>query len=374
MKNFLVVTITVLITAAILAGCRPQLTSLSTEATPRQLDMPTLTPAPTPKATPTPIRAFAWLAPSEGRQCCARISGDTVVWVQEEPSAELGTSDRVWVKSLSTGKAFAISNTSGTQTSPDVSGDVVVWGDTRNSCPTCERDIYGYRLSTGQEFSIVVGPNDQTSPSISGSVVVWEEADNQTRAIHGLDLASGEALEIASTPVDGHSSYGLPVIDGNIVVYEEMLGRPRRAGYSDIIYAYNFKTGTRSKVAEVSWPGLGSYYAISGNRVAWAAGMMHVFDLFTGQDTELPSQPYSSMVDIEGDQVVWSDSLPGDNPDRLVGYDLSKEKLCIIYNEPDGDQVGPRLSGTTVVWMSSSRHENYVSNIAIQDIPEDCQR
>jgi len=332
---------------------------------------PTWTPTSAPTTTPTPTHAFAWLAPSAGRQCCARISGDTVVWVQEYPGAELGTSDRVWVKSLSTGKAFAVSNAPGRQIFPDASGDVVVWADTRNSCPTCERDIYGYRLSTGQEFSIAVGPNDQTSPAISGSVVVWEEADNQTHAIRGLDLASGETLEIVSAPVDGRSSYGPPAIDGNIAVYPEVIGNPKdAANYSHVIYAYDLKTGARTKVADVNWPI--SYYAVSGNRVAWAAGMVHVFDLSAGEDTALPSQPYSTFVDIEGDQVVWSDSLPGESRNRLAGYDLTKGKLCVIYNEPGGDQLEPRLSGATVVWMSS--HDNGVSNIAIQDIPEDCTR
>ncbi|HLF25742.1 MAG TPA: hypothetical protein VJG32_05355 [Anaerolineae bacterium] len=312
---------------------------------------------------------LTFLVSSAGSQGSVQISGDTVVWVQEEPSAELGTSDRVWVKSLSTGKAFAISNASGTQTSPDVSGDVVVWGDTRNSCPTCERDIYGYRFSTGQEFSIVVGPNDQASPSISGSVVVWEEADNQTRAIHGLDLASGQALEIIAAPVDGRSSYGPPAIDRNIVVYPEVIGSPKDAThYSHVIYAYNLETGARTKVAEVHWPI--SYYAVSGNRVAWAAGMVHVFDLSTGQDTEMPSQPYSSMVDIEGDMVVWSDSLPGESRNRLAGYDLARG-VAFLVSDALGDQLMPRLSDATIVWVSNSKG---VSNIAMRKLSADLPR
>ncbi|HLF26436.1 MAG TPA: hypothetical protein VJG32_08870 [Anaerolineae bacterium] len=149
---------------------------------------------------------------------------------------------------------------------------------------------------------------------------MWQEADDQTHGIRGLDLDSGQALEIVSAPVDGQSTYGLPAIDGDIVVYSETHGRPGRAGYSHIIYAYDLKTGVRTTVAEVNWPG--SDYAVSGNRVAWAAGMVHVFDLSTGQDLALPAQPYSTFVDIEGDVVVWSDSLPGESRNRLAAYGL----------------------------------------------------
>lgn len=117
-------------------------------------------------------------------------------------------------------------------------------------------------------------------------------------------------------------------------------------------------------MAQVNWPT--SYYAVSGSRVAWAAGMVHVFDLVSGQDTPLPAQPYSSMVDIDGDWVVWSDSLPGGNEHRLVGYDLARGEAFLVSDAPR-DQLGPRISGMTVVWMSTSPEG--VPNIAICTFP-----
>lgn len=326
-------------------------------------------PLPLPR-TPTnmPGCAFAWVMPSAGHQSAVRVSGDTVVWVQEEPGAAPGTTGRVWIKSLSTGRAFPISTTPGIQDSPDVSGDVVVWADTRNSCPTCDRDIYGYRLSTGQEFPIAVGPGDQNNPAVSGSVVVWQEvAEDQTSRIRGVDLASGQALEIAPPLTGTHAFYGRPAIDGPIVVYAEVHGNPKDvAHYSHVIYAYNLKTGVRTPVAQVNWPT--SYYAVSGSRVAWAAGMVHVFDLTTGRDTPLPSQPYSSMVDIDGDVVVWSENVPGEARHRLAGYDLAGEVSFLISDAPS-DQVGPSISGTTVVWISTP--PDGVPNVAMCRLSRD---
>jgi beta propeller repeat protein len=107
------------------------------------------------------------IAPSAGHQWGARISGDTVVWVQEDPgTAPPNVTARVWVKSLSSGRLFPVSNAPGLQEYPDVSGDLVVWADSRNSCPTCDRDIYGYRLSTGQSSPSPWGrPIKTTLPS-----------------------------------------------------------------------------------------------------------------------------------------------------------------------------------------------------------------
>jgi hypothetical protein len=212
-----------------------------------------------------------------------------------------------------------------------------------------------------------VGPADQNNPTISGSVVVWLEGDSQSMAIRGLDLASGQALEVTSTPADGRSAYYPPALDGNIVVYAEVEGTPKiPAQYSHVIYAYDFRTGIRTMVGQARW--LDSEYAVSGHRVAWSAGGVHVFDLTTGHDTLLLAGCYPTTLDIEGNLVVWADPLPGSDRHRLAGYDLAKGAAFLISDAP-GDQAWPRLSGTTVVWMSFTFDD--LANIALRQLTAD---
>lgn len=335
-----------------------------TPAPPTAAAPPTATPAPptqVPPPTPTKVLpgTLVWVSPSAGHQWGSRISGDTVVWVQEDPGTAPSTTDRVWVKSLSTGKAFAVSNGPGLQQYPDVSGDVVVWADTRNSSPYDERDIYGYRISSGQEFPIATGSNDQTNPAVSGSKVVWVELNNETRSIQGIDLNAGPFV-VASAPVDGGSYYLAPAIDGDIVVYAEVKGNPKVPNtFSHVIYAYNLTTGTRITVGQGGE--IGGQVAISGNRVAWASGSVHVFDLSTGQDMVVAGSCYYSTVDIDGNLVVWSEGT------RIVGYDLSNGSAWLV-SDSSSDQWGPSLSGTTVVWLSFATDE--FANIALQEITD----
>ncbi|HOL88506.1 MAG TPA: hypothetical protein PK965_04700, partial [Anaerohalosphaeraceae bacterium] len=59
----------------------------------------------------------------------------------------------------------------GTQESPAISGDIVVWADWRNG--NC--DIYGKNISTGEEFAVCTAQGDQTAPAINGNIVVWQD-------------------------------------------------------------------------------------------------------------------------------------------------------------------------------------------------------
>ena len=319
-------------------------------------------PSPTPFLAPTvtPSSTWEWVSPSEGHQGGARISGDTVVWVEEDAGAAPGTAERVWYKSLTSGQQFPVSDSPGRQTCPDISGDLIVWADTRNSSPYDERDIYGYRISSGQEFPIATGPNDQNTPAISGSKVVWVELNNETLSIKGIDLA-GAPFVVTSVPTDLNCYYSEPAIDGNIVAYGEVCGSWKIPDtFSHTIYAYDLSTRVRTKVGDGGSEG--GQVAVSGSRIAWASGSIHVFDLSTGQDLIVAGGCYYFDVDIDGDLVVWSEGR------RIVGYDLASGSTLLIF-DGSSDQDFPHVSNRTVVWSNCASGDTH-PNIAFRRLPD----
>ena len=83
---------------------------------------------------------------------------------------------------------FAICTNPAEQDSPAISGDIVVWMDSRNG----NLDIYGYNLSTGEEFAICTDPGPQLMPAISGDIVVWADKRKGNYDIYAAILSFEE--------------------------------------------------------------------------------------------------------------------------------------------------------------------------------------
>ncbi len=120
------------------------------------------------------------------------IDGDIVVWTE---------AGNIFGYDLAKHSQFQIS-TSGTACGPDVSGNLVVWQDYRNSTPTQNNnDIYGYDIDRGVEFPVCLDSGSQCSPRISGNTVVWQSDDTiwvpavgweVVEAIRGATLKSAD--------------------------------------------------------------------------------------------------------------------------------------------------------------------------------------
>jgi beta propeller repeat protein len=87
--------------------------------------------------------------------------------------------------------------------SPDVSGNIIVWGDNRNG----NWDIYAYDLASGKEFPVCTDPGPQDNPKISGNMIVWDDwrHDNGTRTncdIYGYDMDTRQEIAISTDPAD----------------------------------------------------------------------------------------------------------------------------------------------------------------------------
>ncbi|GAF88881.1 unnamed protein product, partial [marine sediment metagenome] len=221
---------------------------------------------------------------------------------------------------LATEEEFAICTDPANQTSPAVSGDIVVWRDERNDYTEGgfaynNIDIYGYNLSTQTEFPVCTAPGNQITPAISGDIVVWTDAraNSFSRDIYGYNLSTATEFLICTNP----DYQERPSISGDIVVW----GDWRNAG----VYGYYLSTGTE--------------FPIVGNA---------------------SSHPYPA---ISGDIVVWLDprlgyttAWEGYELHNIYGYNLATEEEFAICTNPDG-QVVPAISGDIVVW-SDSRNGN----------------
>lgn len=98
----------------------------------------------------------------------------------------------VWIKDLSTGRAWALSDGISNAFAPDIDGDLVVWEEHRDRTVV----IALYDLADGDKRIISRGPDDR-SPTIWGGTVVWtQEGVFEARLIR-RDLASAQTRTVA---------------------------------------------------------------------------------------------------------------------------------------------------------------------------------
>jgi beta propeller repeat protein len=114
------------------------------------------------------------------------------------------------------GPAVAICTDSADQTQPDVSGDWVVWTDTRWGAP----DIVGYNRVADYTFPICTSDGVQDQPAVSGDTVVWRDARNADTSgtdIYGLDLHTSSAFTVCTAAGDQSA----PAVDQDLVVWTD---------------------------------------------------------------------------------------------------------------------------------------------------------
>jgi hypothetical protein len=196
---------------------------------------------------------------------------------------------------------------------PDVSGNIVVWIDTRNARPDDPSDIYGYDLSLRKEFPIVVRSGRQTQPKIAGQWVAYldivGDEDYRLRVHH---LKTDEDFEIGTVPV--------------------------------------FKPPSALVAAE--------YFALSSNRLAWISAQdihtVHIYDLDARTDRALlKSETAFHNVLLDGDILL------GDG--GRIGYDLSRN-VSFSVPHATGEWLGAGgspilLSRNRLVWAMTKDGE-----------------
>jgi beta propeller repeat protein len=103
------------------------------------------------------------------------VSRGRIVWADDRA----GSYD-VYLYDVRTGTERRLTTNPAGQFGARISGNLVVWEDTRNSTSPYfpSDDVYGYDLTSSTEFPIATGENNQARPSVSGQTVVWTERAN----------------------------------------------------------------------------------------------------------------------------------------------------------------------------------------------------
>jgi len=290
------------------------------------------------------------------------ISGDRVVWIDTRN----GNPD-IYLYDLVTGIERQITTDTAPQGAPRINGNRIVWMDWRDASGLQDADIYLYDLVTGTERPIATGRWRKEEPDIDGDRIVWEDYRNLEEAsadIYLYDLATETERRITTSPQCDRS----PSIDGDRIVWQN--GCPNAGADVGFVHLYDLATGTEQQIsyAQGYWP------RISGDEVVWWEDSgVHLFDFAAG--TERLIAPWDCMFpnacsppDVDGDRIVWGDERNG-NADVYL-YDLATDTEHQITTD-SVHQWRPHISGDRIVW-TDDRHgtfDIFVYDLAVCGVP-----
>jgi len=253
---------------------------------------------------------------------------------------------------------FPVCTAPGTQWRPDISGNIVVWSDLRNSSMEDSCDVWGYDLASKSEFAICTATAGQWYPAVRDQLVVWQDYRDQTTCadIIGYDLAAGTEFVVQTVPDEQNN----PAIGSGIVVWEDMRNDPGNGTNVDL-YGYNLLTHQEFPVCTAR----SSQYspAIDGRWIVWtdfrndAGGFtnsdIYGFDLLAGREVVIAADGYKETEPaVYGDVVVWTDyrNDPGDGSNSdIYGRNMLTGETFPICTAA-GSQRRPAIFGDVVVW------------------------
>jgi hypothetical protein len=171
-----------------------------------------------------------------------------------------------------------------------------------------------------------------------------------------LRIAEGESFRLINLDLDGHTLAG--VVDSEdkvaVVTIDLETGQRRFLAEESRAAVYRLRTSKKYIVWSMSWRDD-------------ARGILHVYDLQTGQTSRIAEHIYD--FDISGDTIVWSQV--GDGWD-IWGYNLAQLEAFPIVAHPDS-QTGSLISEHWIVYRDAAdRSEDGIGLYAINlDTGED---
>ncbi|PKL70513.1 MAG: hypothetical protein CVV30_03940 [Methanomicrobiales archaeon HGW-Methanomicrobiales-1] len=274
----------------------------------------------------------------------------------------------ILIFSLLTGTAQAgtetliTTNTSASsETFPAISGNWIVWTDSRNEDTFGSRDIYAYNVVTGDERRVTPPGSIADHPSISGNTIVWDDFRSEDFDIYAYNIDTGIETQVTNNP----DNQDYPAIDGNLVVWQD-----NRIGDSDI-YLFDLSVGIEQLLTLDTAGSDQTIPAISGNYVVWQDERngdpdIYLLDL-TGRIEHLltPDTIGSSQTSpaISGNHVVWQDDRNNPNVDIYVNDTTSWNKDKVNDVPGVSEKVLPSISGSNVVWIDTGNPDIYLKNL-----------
>ncbi|MHB8858989.1 MAG: hypothetical protein ACYC6Z_05845 [Thermoleophilia bacterium] len=244
------------------------------------------------------------------------ISGSNAVWRNWDTG-------KIVVHNLTTGGEQDTSVAAAQMVTPSISGNIVVWGDYRNS--TDYGDIYMRDLSQPADAPVSLADpspaipyptKDKRNPDIDGNIVAWEDMRNATQDgsgwwhnpdIYMKDLSTGVEQAVCTNTSDQYN----PVVAGHRIYWQDF-----RNGNWDV-YMKDIDTGVETRVtnnaAYQSWPGASGDFAVWKD--ARDGGEATYFRNMVAGIEERISAPGSSSAQktpvISGARIAWMDKRAG---------------------------------------------------------------
>ncbi len=293
----------------------------------------------------------AWAAPptadgvpiavAEAAQRMPDISGRWVVWEDERWGY-----DDLWVQDLATGEQRRLSDASGKQAYPAISGTRVVAEDYRNEVNS---NLFQFDVDSGASAAIApTGMYDRYTPDVYGDRVAWADERNGNYDVFVMNLASGSETVMAGA--DGYRQSEPAIGEKWLVWHDER----NSAGSDGDIYGYKFATGFEQAICVEE--GEQQNPDVSGNTVVWQDYRNDQWDIYakdtlTGIETTVcAADGAQTNPAISGNWVVWQDTRDGDFD--IYAYNLSAGTELLVC-DVDGAQTHPAISGNWVVWQDA---------------------
>ena len=288
-------------------------------------------------------------------QIAAAIDGDRIVWAD----GRHGGAD-IYLYDIAGGTETRITNATAIALWPDISGDRIVWQDNRSGSP----EVRLYDTAAGTEVRLTDAAGGRVMPAIDGDRVVWlDMRASDAGGIYALNLTDGTVVRVSSGPVQGNPLVVSPDVSGGTIVWADGSGG-------------NYTVFVSRDAAEPVPLGNGSasqgFPAIDGDRVVWTeilngSGSLVVHNLTTGEEELVAGSPagLATYPDISGDRVVWQDAT-GQETDDIYLHDLAGGETRQVTDD-DAYQFLPRVSGNRVVWTDNRSGNGDIWLLTLED-------
>jgi len=286
-------------------------------------------------------------------------------------------------------EGIQLTNDPSDQLLPAISGDLVVYSDTRDG----NLDIYLYDVQSNTEHRITTNQGLQWNPDISGNHIVWSDDRNGNWDVYACtyDPATFQCPLQQITNEVAHQ--GRAVIDGDWIVWEDCRNDDPAISFGCSpyqviatpnmdIYAYNLTTGVEKQVttnlAEQYWPFVGDGKVVYEDWSNFSANVL-MFDLSTNTTTAITN----AFIDhfrpsISGNKIVWahSDFLAGTS--EIVVYDLTAQTQRTL-TQTQSAKYYPIISGDKIVWAGANGYDcgvttNLSCDVTIYDLQTDSKK
>jgi len=306
----------------------------------------------------TPVPPLGEISPvvGPGSYSDLSIGSRFIVWMTMTEQNEYD----IWAYDLTKDKLIPVATQAGDQSHPSTSGDIIIWDDEQPTLPK----VRGKNMATGKEFTVSTVDSPQFSPVIDGNLVVFEDWRKTGTCSWGDTTFGGSyscdwdiwAVNLATKaefPIYiGADSQSNPQVSGNWVLYTSY---PEGNGNPEL-YIYQVDGSSPPRIIAGN-TGYGPYDpALDGNLVVWKNVVnqvpgIYAYSLLNGSEFPIAigSDTNNTSPDIQGNIVVWKNS--SEKGSYIFGYNLATGLEFAISPDP-GNRDYPVVYGDVVAWLN----------------------